>query len=450
MRKTRLLLVYLLVTVIFTAAAAAETYRVGPGEKYSKVSQVAAGLTPGDVVEITGDIEGGFTLTQSGFFDQPIIIRGLTRVENGRIIRPKLTIPATAKNGIVCQGDWNTLEGLEITAEKPGQGPRTAITASCHGLTVRNCHLRGNRSGLQGWHDEKTGDILIEFCEFESNGGGSRGSVYVRSKRPGAKAVIRHCYFHNEVGGSFIKSLHPRNVIENNWFESEFFSTLKIVSNHEYTYGRETPKNLRPMHTDIVGNVFIQGWSPASLYDILQLGGEGQQSPGTEGDFHIAHNLFVITRDDAVAIRVHGNVDRLLLYNNIFLPLGVTPARLYERGNVFESQATDAFTKRRGHGDPMMIGANNWIAERVSEVPSELEGSILAKNPGFVDLVNLDFHPAKGSGLLGAAKTPLPQGRLGDLLPKYEPTRGIPVDLKAPARAQVETPAIGPFEAPGP
>jgi len=64
-----------------------------------------------------------------------------------------------------------------------------------------------------------------------------------------------------------------------------------------------------------------------------------------------------------------------------------------------------------------------------------------------VDLVNFDLRPAKDSPLAGAGLWPLPQGRIVELAPEYEPQRGIPVDLKPKPRRKVTPPAIGPFEA---
>jgi len=50
------------------------TYRVGPGEQYRTVSEIAERLQPGETVEITGDISDDFVLTHHGTRGKPIIL----------------------------------------------------------------------------------------------------------------------------------------------------------------------------------------------------------------------------------------------------------------------------------------------------------------------------------------------------------------------------------------
>ena len=70
------LLLILSSVLLLPAAANGVTYRVGPDEQLSKVSEIADKLEAGDVVEITGDITDAFTLTAHGTKDKPITIRG--------------------------------------------------------------------------------------------------------------------------------------------------------------------------------------------------------------------------------------------------------------------------------------------------------------------------------------------------------------------------------------
>lgn len=48
---------------------------------------------------------------------------------------------------------------------------------------------------------------------------------------------------------------------------------------------------------------------------------------------------------------------------------------------------------------------------------------------------------------VGAWLWPLPKGRIVELVPEYEPQRGIPVHLEPAPRRKVAPPSIGPFEA---
>lgn len=418
------------------------TWRVGPGEANAKVSDVAGSLEPGDVVEVTGDSEDCIELSRSGYFDRPITIRGITTVENGRIVRPRITLSGDPSVGISVTGDYVVLEGLDLTIAD--ETVRYAVRLEGAGFQMRNCRVHHCREGVMAW--AARGDALFEFCEFDSNGAGARGSLYLASNAPGAKLTIQHCWFHDDMGGFFLKSRYPRNIIRYNWFENQFHSAMKFIN--EYGQGRPTPaeSGMRPMHSDIVGNVFIQGSGPGAPYDILQLGGEEPASAGTEGDFNIAHNLFVFTRGDAVGVRVHGNVDNLRLYNNAFLEYGVAGCRVYERGAVFESPATEAFKRRRGTGEPTITGENNWVSTRTSGIPPELTGTLTGVNPLFVDLVNFDFRPRPLSQLAGAG-APVPSGAAVELAPEFEPRQGIPANLEPSVRRQVAPQAVGPFEA---
>jgi hypothetical protein len=152
-----------------------------------------------------------------------------------------------------------------------------------------------------------------------------------------------------------------------------------------------------------------------------------------------------MNRADAVAMRINGNVDNVRLYNNAFLEVGVADSRLYERGRVFDTPATEAFRKKRGSGEPVISGAGNFVTTRVKAIPPELTDGVVAANPLFVDLLDLDVRPAKDSPLAGVAAKELPAGHTGDLALVFEPFRGIPADLDAPRRNDGDSPAIGPF-----
>ena len=267
---------------------------------------------------------------------------------------------------------------------------------------------------------------------------------------------VEHCYFHDGTGGNLFKSHAPRNVIRYNWFENAYHSAINIVDPYDSpTSPRKVPDSpLYPMYTDIVGNVFISGWSPMGGFCHLRIGGEHRWAAGTEGDFNIAHNLFIVTRipapdepdDEGTLMRVHGNVDNIKLYNNVFLERGTTAGVIYSRGKTWGTPRTRAFQKKRGHGEPIVEGANNWVSIRTIGIPESFIGTLVGRNPLFEDLLNFRFRPQKDSPLVDAGLWPLPMGKVVDLVPEYEPQRGIPADLKPTPRRKVTPPSIGPFE----
>jgi len=428
-------------------------YRVGPGEEYRTVSEIAERLQPGETVEITGDISDDFVLTHHGTREKPIIIRGRVRIVNGRIIRPKVKTNVGTGHAIICRGDWNVLEGLTITGATSDEWEEgTAILQESDNLVIRNCRITGNKQGMYTWGD--SGSTLIEFCEFESNGGVSTKesimhSVYASPRRPGSLLTVRHCFFHDATGGTYVKSRSPRNVIAYNWFENQSVAAIYLVDSSESR--EEKSSALYPMHSDIVGNAFLSSTAPGQpKWKTLHLGAESQDAAGTEGEFNIAHNLFLVSSDStdpSAPVLVNGNVDRVRLYNNIFMGLGAAFFNPYERGGVWEAPRSADFVRVRGSGEPILEGAHNWVSSRALQVPDFMRSTIVGPNPLFEDGFGFNYRPRKDSPLCAAGLWPLPKGQIIDLAPEYEPQRGIPPDLKPRLRRKLTPPSIGPFEA---
>jgi len=428
------------------------TYRVGPGEQYRTVSEIAERLQPGETVEITGDISDDFVLTHHGTRGKPIIIRGRVRIVNGRIIRPKVKTSVGNGHGIICRGDWNVLEGLTITgAVSDDWEEGTAIRQESDNLVIRNCRVTGNKQGMYTWG--YSGSTLIEFCEFESNGGVSTKdsimhSVYASPRRPGSLLTVRHCFFHDATGGTYVKSRSPRNVIAYNWFENQSVAAVYLVDSSE-PRDKKSPA-LYPMHSDIVGNVFLSSTAPGQpKWKTLHLGAESQEAAGTEGEFNVAHNLFLVSSDStdpSAPVLVNGSVDRVRLYNNVFMGLGAAYFMPYQRGGLWEAPRTADFVRIRGSGEPILEGANNWVSTRALQVPDFMRDTIVGSNPLFEDGFGFNYRPRKDSPLCGAGLWPLPEGQMIDLAPEYEPQRGIPPDLKPKFRRKLTPPSIGPFE----
>jgi hypothetical protein len=445
----------LLLFVALSAHAPGTTYDVGPREKYQTISQVAGGLAPGDVALLHGDITDCFTLTRSGNPGNPVTIRGVTTVRERRIVRPRIRPRQTNGATITCRGDWNVVEGVELMG-RPTVDKNTIIGVrhDCDHLVVRNCYFHHfNFKAILGTPNARS--ITITFCEFDSCGSVPLNgkTVDIWSWKPGAVATVEHCYFHDSLNEALLKSHCTRNVIRYNWFENAYQQSIKITD-RVGKFTPERPDNVYPMHSDIVGNVFIQGRSPGLRFSVLSLGGQAADETGTEGDFNIAHNLFVMDScvnpptDRPAHVLVTGNVDHVRAYNNVFLDMGGSGCALYLRGETWDSEATTEFIRRRASPDPVVEGSNNWIFERSIDVPELFTNALRGMNPRFVDLLNGDYRPRKESPLTGAGLWPLPRGRVVDLAPEFEPQRGIPADLKPKLRRKAIPPSIGPFEAP--
>jgi len=448
-RRLALVACFCLLLVPGKIVQAGEVYRVGPQEEYVSVDEVTADLEPGDTVLLCGDLRESFVLSRSGTRSDPITVRGIVGDRGGSVSRPTITVDNSGLAGVVVRGDWNVISNLQLTGAGGRGGARSAIFVAGSNVTVRNCVFHHNDQALDSVGG--VAEIRVQFCEFDSNGRGSRQhSVYLTSNVPGAKAIIEHCYFHDAVGGVLLKSRVPRNVVRYNWFEDAFYSAVNIVDAASLGgWPEEEMRSLYPMHTDMLGNVFFQGWSPGPRYALLSLGGEHETSPGTEGDFNLAHNVFLMTRSapkaPGVAILVHGNVNKVAVWNNVFLGLGVVRFKVYERGTTWETPERAAFIARHGRGEPVVEGVGNWISLKASGIPEGLRETLRGRNPGFVDLCTFDFHPLSESPLLGAACVECTTGRIIELVPEFEPVRGIGQEVERIRRGDTSRLSIGPF-----
>jgi hypothetical protein len=447
---------FILLAVMLLCPARAAIYHVDSGGQYTRVSDVASKLKPGDIVEVSCDSTDSFAIEIDGTWDKPIIIRGRTSTIGSTSRRPSISLSnGGQKPGIALAGNWLVLEGFDISgASLLSKKSSAAVHLAGSNLTVRNCRIHGNGIAIDSSYMD-SGDILVEFCEFFANcGRNDSRTVYLNSAKPGAKAVVRFCYFHDTGAGPALKTSFPRNIVMYNWFENLYADAVRAINCEEATTLAPSSSGVcawYPAHTDILGNVFIQGWSPGRAWAILKLGAEGPETPGTEGDFSIAHNLFIATNNGSeptVAMCAVGAVDHVRAYNNVFVPYGTRGISVYSRGTTWETPRTKAFMERRGTQDPVVEGANNWLIRNISALPVGFSFDRGVTNPGFVDMLNGDYRPRKDSPLAGAGLWPLPKGRIIDLVPEYEPQRGIPADLKPKPRRKVTPPSIGPFEVP--
>jgi hypothetical protein len=450
-RITTILLV-LLEMVVLSSAARGVTYRVGPYEDHLTISEVTGVLGPGDVVEVTGDLVDTATLVRSGLQERPIVIRGIARIDKGRVIRPRIRPRDFA--AFDCRGNWNVIENLDIdgTGRDPSQ-KTFGMAHDCDNLTIRNCYFHHfSFKAIVG--SENAGSITIEFCEFDSCGSIPLNgkTVDIWSWKAGSVMRVEHCYFHDALAQCHLKTHCPRNIIRYNWFENAYSESLNITD-RLVLLSPERPEGSYPMHSDVVGNVFIQGASPGLRYSTLSTGGHGPEEPGPEGDLTFAHNLLIMdvfgpANDPTVFDLVQGDVDHVKMYNNVFLQIGGRACLVYLRDLTWDTPEIREFIKRRGSPDPIVDGSNNWISERSAGIPEPFKNTLRGLNPKLVDLLNSDYRPRPDSPLAGAGLWPLPKGQIVDLVPEYEPQRGIPADLKPKPRRKATPPSIGPFEVP--
>lgn len=410
------------VILALAAQAGAATYRVGPGEKIARISEVVDKLAPGDLVEVTGDISDSFATTKSGTAEEPITIRGV----KGK--RPKIDF-AGAQNGITTRADHYSFENLEFT----GAAYRGIFQIS-GGITIRDCYFHHNHNGIMGADDPNVGDILIEFSEFAHNGSGVYAhQMYLASWKPGATATVQFNYIHDSDGGANIKTRMPHNIIRYNWIENAANYELDIVDSDA------GPEGLRPMDTEFIGNVVISD-ARGNRHHQINLGSDQPRSPGTEGTYTIANNTLITYADKGPDwnnhfFRIGGRVKEVRFYNNIFY------APTIESFHILIITDFDSVEGGVGGKNCLekLVASNNYVQHKGKRVPLRFRNTIVGDDPGFVDFAGFDLWLKDASPCAEAGALDAPMAA------EFSPVRGntAPGDqLKRPAGSSM---AIGAF-----
>ncbi len=364
-----------------------EVYKVGPGEKVSKISAIADSLKPGDVVEVTGDITDSVVLSASGTVEHPIVIRGVGEK------KPVIDFNQ-ARNGIETRGDNYVIENLELT----GASSRGIFQVS-GGITIRNCYFHDNHNGIMGADDPNVGDITIEYCEFFHNGGGIYAhQMYLASWKPGATATVQFNYIHDSTGGANIKSRMPHNIIRYNWIENAWNYEVDLIDSDTCPVAA----SLRPMNTEFIGNVVVTGVT-GNPHHQMNFGSDQKVSPGTEGIYTVANNTFVmnLASGENHMIRIGGKVKEGRFYNNIFVGPNVPEWSVI---TVQNDKGEDVAVGGPGVLEKLS-GSNNFIGANCRAIPAQFKGTVTGKDAGFVDFAGNNLSLAPGSPCIGAGDT---------------------------------------------
>ncbi|HTL53122.1 MAG TPA: hypothetical protein VL860_11145, partial [Planctomycetota bacterium] len=275
------------------------TYTVGVGKTFARLSDLTERLLPGDLVELYTPIVDCVVLDRPGQPGNPITIRGIGE-------HPVAVDAAGGRETFRLLGDHYRLENLEITG-----GAFRGVNHRNHDLTVLGCYIHHNGNGIMGADHVCTGDIHINRCEFFANGAGLYAhQMYLCSYRPGAQAIVEHCYIHDATGGANLKTRMPRNLIRYNWLENAASYAVDMVDADKCNGITEGG--------DFYGNVVLAAENYTTK-QLVHLGSDQDCSPGNRGRFRLTHNLFVTVSTMTRVINVHGIVGEVALYNNIFL-----------------------------------------------------------------------------------------------------------------------------------
>jgi hypothetical protein len=363
--------------------AHAATLRVGPGETYSSLAEVAELVQPGDVVELMGDntYEGGVSFWNPGTSDQKITIRGVRA--NGK--RPVLT---GGNNTIEAGGNHYVFEGLELTG-----GDSRCFYHHAHDIVLRDSVVHDcPKQGVLG-ADTDSGSLLMEYVEVYRNGEGTQNhQIYMatdESAHPGSVVRMQHCYVHDGNGGNNVKSRAERNEIYYNWIEGAMYHEVELIGpdGQDPALARED--------SDVVGNVLVKR---ADTF-VVRFGGDG--TGDTNGRYRFVNNTVVVQPGGSAVFRLFDGIESLSAHNNVFYAAGGGTVDM-----VREVEA--AWT----HGAPLVSGSSNWVSAGASNVPQSWSDTREGSDPGFVDVAADDLRLLEESALVdaGADTTPDPSG----------------------------------------
>jgi hypothetical protein len=191
-------------TLVMSRAASADTLKVGPDQKFAKVSEAVKAAKDGDVIEIA---PGEYVNDWAKVRANDLVIRGL--IVDGK--RPQLiTRDAMIDNGkafLVAMGNNIIVENIEFISARVADQNGSGIRAEGKGTTIRNCRFYDCEDGINGGIAE--GEILVEYCEFDhcghSLGKIATHSIYIFSTKC-TKLTFRYNYSHNTLNGHLLKS----------------------------------------------------------------------------------------------------------------------------------------------------------------------------------------------------------------------------------------------------
>jgi hypothetical protein len=300
----------LLAAAMLAAAAClapAATIQVGPTRTYKTVAAGYNVANPGDIIEIdSGTYPGGagwLTINTNN-----LTFRGVGPT------RPILDANggATAYKGIFVVYAANlTVENLEFanawissTYGQNAAGIRYQPGSQPAKLIARNCVFRNNQNGILGGSGTAT-DIVLENCEFDSNGEGDGQShnMYIG----GRSLTLKHCYVHDAYNGHEVKSRAAINYILYN-----------RISNETGSAGREL-QLANGGTAYVIGNVIYQGNGGNS--QIITYGDEYSISPYANPNpyLYIVNNTIINQRvNGAQFIYIADAAATALVQNNIF------------------------------------------------------------------------------------------------------------------------------------
>lgn len=449
---------FFIVVVIFAVSSniSAAVYEVRPNTTLDTIAEVPwATLLPGDTVLIhwrATPYKEKWVICRQGTADLPITVRGVLG-PNGE--RPVIdgngaTTPTNLNywneiRGTIKIGGANipadtmpkyiTIESLEIRGAFQGyqftgfsgqtltyaQNAASIYVEKAENLTIRNCIITDGGNGLfiGSSSVDTSKNILVEGNYIYGNG--NAGSGFEHNNYT---AAINITFQYNRfgplragAGGNNLKDRSAGFIARYNWIEGGN-RNFDLVDAEDSTQILNSPDYQK---TFVYGNVLIKG--DGGNNQITHYGGDsGTLTDYRKGTLYFYNNTIVSTRNgNTVAFRLSTNEETCDARNNIFFTVnaGTTLAMLAESGTL---SLVNNWSKSGWRNS--FDGAFNGSVTGGSSF-------VIGTAPGFVDLVNQDFHltstgQAVNAGTLLHADV-LPVNNVTRQYVKYQKSEARPV-----------------------
>jgi hypothetical protein len=416
--------------------AAATIYQVGPGRAMTQLSQAAAVVNPGDIVEVDGNATyNAVTWSRSGSAAQPIIVRGKAFGAQRPVVNG-----GGGSNAFRIAADHYVVEDVVVT-----NASTFCLFMNGHNLTLRRVLVHTcAQQGILG-ADEGTGDMLLTEVEVYGVGNqaapnGLHHPIYIATDRtlyPNAVLRIEYSWIHDNFSGNSIKSRASNLKAFYNWIETTNGQAHTIEA-----IGPDSGAGVAPCPVpngtndaqlctgEIVGNVLIARSTGAFMMRL------GSDSVGdSNGRYHVVNNTFiassVFNSNSAAMIRAFGGIQSIELHNNIFWVAfdGLRIVRDVEANWINGRRVTGSNNLVTGNASTYASGIpGDQIQGLTNTIFVPTSAPIFAKPvntaaPGTLDLRLLANSPARMAGNAGSTSTAGYQLPNPTNLPAMQPPR---------------------------
>jgi hypothetical protein len=402
----------------------AETYHIGPGEKYQNIGDAPlASLKGGDSVVIHYRDEPyreKWVISAQGSETSPVVFHGV--IDSGKlpVIDGQNAITPLGMNfwsegrGVVKIGGSNNppdsmpsniiIENIEI---KNGSVPlsftgRNGVTSwddnaaaifleKGENITIRNCILHNCGNGFFSAHQSR--NITVEYCYIYGNG--NSGSIYEHNNYTESFGITfqfnRFGPLREGAEGNNLKDRSAGCVIRYNWIESGNRQLDLVDSDYEEFTSSPNYKN-----TFVYGNILIEP-DGAGNSQIIHYGGDsGEMSRYRKGMLYLYHNTIVSTRSgNTTLLRLSSPDESADVRNNI----------------IFVSAAGSHLGIVDNDGTVQL--RSNWLKSswrvshsNASATVSVQDTTFWGDDPGFADVTAQNFTLSAGSACINKGIEP--------------------------------------------